>query len=125
MVFFVFFDQMCTTLLICISNHAFLVCLKYKCHINNKLLINLACSVCTEKYGTSVFLYKPRPTGSVCTKKTSVRHFSVQTSRSVNKKLVFTGMPIMKTFTLFKCRKCHFRGPKYNSFFRGACPLTF
>ena len=55
----------------------------YKCHIINFLLINkkfiiwhlyafrgynLACSVCTKKYRTSVFLYKPRPTGSVCTK---------------------------------------------------------
>jgi hypothetical protein len=77
---------MCTTLLICISNHAFLVCFKYKCHIINFLLTSLA-SVCTEKYRTSVFLYKPRPTGSVCTKKTSVRYFSVQTSHSVNKKL--------------------------------------
>ena len=27
----------------------------------NKLFINLACSVCTEKYRTSVFFYKPRP----------------------------------------------------------------
>jgi hypothetical protein len=26
----------------------------------DKLFINLACSVCTEKYRTSVFLYKPR-----------------------------------------------------------------
>jgi hypothetical protein len=55
----------------------------------NKLCINLACSACTEKYRTSVFLYKPRPLGSVCTKKTSVRYFSVQTSRSVNKKLIY------------------------------------
>ena len=72
------------TILICISNHAFLICFKYKCHIINIL----ACSVCTEKYRTSVFFYKPRPTGSVCTEKTSVRYFSVQTSRSVNKKLL-------------------------------------
>ena len=39
----------------------------YKCYIimpYNKLFINLACSVFTEKYRTSVFLYKPRPTGS-------------------------------------------------------------
>ena len=41
----------------------------------NKLFINLACSVCT--------------------KKTSVRYFSVQTSRSVNKKLLlFSLLPI-------------------------------
>ena len=80
--FFVFFDQMCTTLLICISNHAFLVCLKYKCHINNKLFINLACSVCTEKYRPWVFLCKPR-----LTRARSVRYFSVKTSRSVSKKL--------------------------------------
>ena len=31
LVMFVFFGQMCTTLLICISNHAFLVCFEYKC----------------------------------------------------------------------------------------------
>jgi hypothetical protein len=54
----------------------------------NKLFINLACSVCTDKYWTSVVLYKPLPTGSVYTKKTLVRYFSVQTSRSVNKKLI-------------------------------------
>jgi hypothetical protein len=34
----------------------------------NKLFINLACSVCTEKYRTLVFLYKPRPAGSICEK---------------------------------------------------------
>jgi hypothetical protein len=48
----------------------------------NKLFINLACSVCTEEYRTSVFLNKPRPTGLV-------RYFFVQTSRLVNKKLLF------------------------------------
>ena len=31
LVFFVFFDQICPTLLICISNNAFLVCFEYKC----------------------------------------------------------------------------------------------
>ena len=52
----------------------------------------------TEKYRTSVFLYKPRPKGSVCTKKTSVRYLSVQTSRSVNKKLLTCqGKQIVKT----------------------------
>jgi hypothetical protein len=70
----------------------------YKCHIILKLFINLACSVCTEKYRTSVFLYKPRPTGSVCTKKSSVRYCSVQTSRSVNKKKV-----ILKINTRSRC----------------------
>ena len=50
--------------------------------------INLASSVRTEKYRTSVFLYKPHPTGSVCTKETSVRYFSVHTSRLVNDKLI-------------------------------------
>ena len=54
----------------------------------NKLFINLACSVCTDKYCTSVILYKSRPTGSVYTKKTLVRYFSVQASCSVNKKLL-------------------------------------
>ena len=41
LVFFVFFDQMCTTLLICISNHAFLICFMYKCYIINFLLTSL------------------------------------------------------------------------------------
>jgi hypothetical protein len=41
-IFFVFFDQMCTTLLICISNHVFLICFKYKCNIINFLLSSLA-----------------------------------------------------------------------------------
>ena len=82
----------CVTLLICISNHAFLVCFQYKClqMPYDKLLINLTCSVSTGKYWTSVFLYKPRPTCSVCTKKTSIRYFSVQTSRSVNNKKLLT-----------------------------------
>jgi hypothetical protein len=72
-------------------NYAFLVCFKYKCLEipYNKLFINLACLVFTEKYRTLVFLYKPRPTGSVCTRKSSIRYFSVKTSRSVNKKLIF------------------------------------
>jgi hypothetical protein len=35
------------------------------------------------------FLYKSLPTGSVYTNKSSVRYFSAQTSRSVNKKLYF------------------------------------
>jgi hypothetical protein len=70
----------------CISNHAFQILFVSSINVY-KLFIYLACSVCAEKYRTSVFLYKPRPTGSVCTKKTSVRYFSVQTSHSVNKKL--------------------------------------
>jgi hypothetical protein len=45
LVIFVFFDQMCTTLLKCITNHAFLVCFKYKCHIINFLLTSLARSL--------------------------------------------------------------------------------
>jgi hypothetical protein len=63
------FDQTCTTLLILLT------------------------SVCTEKYMTSVFLYKPRPAGSVCTEKTNKKqYFSEQTSRSVNKKLLIHNM---------------------------------
>jgi hypothetical protein len=63
---------------ICISNHAFLFVSSisaYKYHIRhiiNFLLTSLLgmYQVCKEKYRTSVFLYKPRPTGSrsVCTK---------------------------------------------------------
>ena len=69
---------MCTTLLICISNHAFVVCFKYKGHIINFLLTSLA-------------RYVQRNIGprSLCTK-ISVRYLSVQTSRSVNKKLILT-----------------------------------
>jgi hypothetical protein len=69
----------------------------------NKLFINLACSVCTEKYRTKVFLYKPRPTGSVCTKMTSVRYFSVQTSCSVNKKLIKIELKITLAWHLCQC----------------------
>jgi hypothetical protein len=48
-VFLVFVDQMCTVLLrICISNHAFLICFKYKCHIINFLLTSLARCVQTN-----------------------------------------------------------------------------
>ena len=65
------------------------VCFSSKCQTPyNKLFINLACSVCTGNYRTSAFSYWPRPAGSICTKNTSVRYFSVQTSRSVNKKLL-------------------------------------
>ena len=58
-----------------------------ECHIINFLLTSLARSVQRNIVARS-FLYRPRPTDSVCTKKTSVRYFSVQTSRSVNKKLI-------------------------------------
>ena len=53
----------------------------YKCHIVNCLLTSLARYV-QRNIG-------PRPTGSVCTKKTWLRYFSVQTLRAVNKKLLF------------------------------------
>jgi hypothetical protein len=50
--FFVFFDRMCTTLLICISSHAFQVMhflfvssVNAKCHIINFLLTSLAWSL--------------------------------------------------------------------------------
>jgi hypothetical protein len=70
----------------------------YKCHIINFLLT----SVRIEKYRTSVFLYKPRPTpyGLGLSKKNSVRYFIVQTSRSVNKKL------IMLTLSVILCDRC-------------------
>ena len=58
LVFFVFFDQMCTTLLICISNHAFLVCFKYKClyncHIINFLLTSLGT---LARYVLLIYIY--------------------------------------------------------------------
>jgi hypothetical protein len=55
----------------------------------NKPIIDLACSVCTVKYQTSVFCMDlaPSPLGPYW--KTSVRYFTVQTSRSVNKPLLF------------------------------------
>ena len=40
-----------------------------KCHIINFLLTSLARNA-QRNYRISVFLYKPRPPGSVCTKKT-------------------------------------------------------
>ena len=48
---------MYATLLICISNHAFLVHFKYKCLYMpyNKLLIDLAFPVSIERYWTEVF----------------------------------------------------------------------
>jgi hypothetical protein len=60
----------------------------------DKIFINLACSVCrpTEKYRTSVFLYKPCPTatGSVCTNKNSLTvcltFLYTKNSRSINYK---------------------------------------
>jgi hypothetical protein len=65
----------------------------------NKLFISLACLVFTEKYRTLVFLYKPRPTDSVCAKKTSVRYFSVEISRSVNKKLIVRPIMLFSSVT--------------------------
>jgi hypothetical protein len=41
-----------------------------------------------ETSDLGLFRYKPRPAGSVCTKNTLVRYSSVQTSRSVNMKLL-------------------------------------
>ena len=80
--FFVFFDQMCTTLLLCISNHAFLVCLKQKCHIINFLLTSLARYV-QRNIGPRSFCNKPRPTYSIGTKKTSFPYFSVRLYREI------------------------------------------
>jgi hypothetical protein len=56
----------------------------------NKLCINLACSACTcrEISDLGLFIQTP-PIGLGLYKKTSVRYFSVQTSRSVNKKLIY------------------------------------
>jgi hypothetical protein len=110
----------------------------------SKLFINLACLVFTEKYPTSVFLYKPRPTGSVRTKKTSVQYSPVKTSRSVNKKLlyyllIFAHTPYIKVSThrsvqhivttvLFwivgqrKSRACSNRGRTFNvSYWTSEC----
>jgi hypothetical protein len=104
LVFFVFFDQICTTLLIFISNHAFFVCFKYKCHIINFLLTSLARYVQRN--------IQPR---SFC-----VRYFPVQTSCSINKKLemsIKVGVKcgiifnlIVNTFfitCLYACQKLH------------------
>ena len=50
---------------------------------HNKRFINLACSICTGKYQTSVFFARTS-LRSVRTVKTSVWYFPVQTSHSVN-----------------------------------------
>ena len=101
LVFFVFFDQMCTTLLICISNHAFLVCFKYKCHVINFLLTSFARyvqrNIGPRSFCTNLAL---RSTGLVCTKKTSVRYFSVP--HSVNKKLIIDNSHCRLIFYLGK-----------------------
>ena len=77
----------------------------------NKLVINLACSECAEKYRISVFLYKPRPPGSVCAKKTWVYYFSVQTSRSVNKNLIICMKKLYRSkFMVTSRHETHFDG---------------
>ena len=43
-----------------------------------------------ENFKPLSFMYGPRPTGSVLNVKTSVRHFTVMTSLSANKKLILT-----------------------------------
>ncbi len=55
----------------------------------NKLFINLVSRSVQRNIVPRSFLYRHHPTGSVCAKETSFRYFSVQTSRSVNKKLLF------------------------------------
>ena len=49
--FFGFLHQMCTTLLICISNYAFLVCFKYKClkMPYSKLFIKTSLAQCVQR----------------------------------------------------------------------------
>jgi hypothetical protein len=86
LLFFVFFDQMCTTLQMCISNHAFLVCFKYKClsmPYKNFLLTSLAWSLQRNIGPWSLCTNLALRAWSV-EKKISVRYFSVKTSRSVN-----------------------------------------
>jgi hypothetical protein len=58
--YFLFYSTKCvTTLLIYISNHVFLVCYKYKCHIINFLLTSLASDlslfVQTSPYGLGLY----------------------------------------------------------------------
>jgi hypothetical protein len=55
---FVFFDRMCTTLLICISNHVLFVSSinAYKCHIINFLLTSLAGYMCRERSDFDLFV---------------------------------------------------------------------
>ena len=43
-----------------------------------------------ENFKPLSFMYEPRPTGSVRTVKISVRHFTVMTALSANKKLILT-----------------------------------
>jgi hypothetical protein len=86
LVFFVFFDQMCTTLLVSSIN-------AYKCHIIN-FFINLACSVCTEKYRISVFCTNLALYGlGLYKKKTSV---DISQYRPRIKKLILALMRVVK-----------------------------
>jgi hypothetical protein len=71
----------------CISNHAFLVCFEYKCHIINFLLTSLAWYV-QRNIGPQSFCTNLPLRARSRQKNRSVRYFSVQTSRSVNKKLL-------------------------------------
>ena len=68
---------MCTTLLICFSNHAFLICFKYKCHIINRILLTSLLIGIYREISDLCLFYKPPPA-----------NFSQQTSLSVNKKFL-------------------------------------
>lgn len=74
----------------------------------NKLFIILVYSVCTQKYLTSVFLQKARPTGLAgLYKKISARHFSVRTSRSFDNFINPPPPPVSSLFNFFNILTTH------------------
>jgi hypothetical protein len=83
----------------------FLFFFKYKCQQMpcSKLFINLACSVCAEKYRTSVFLYKPRP--HECFKRQSKENLSPYFSLdwSAVMRVNTTLFSFCRLFYLFHC----------------------
>jgi hypothetical protein len=60
----------------------------FKNKLNNKPFINLSCSVCKREISDLSLFVQTSPYGLGLYKKTSVPYFSIQTSRSVNKKLL-------------------------------------
>ena len=91
LIFFVFFDQMCTTLLICISNNDFLGVFSStnanKCHIINFLLTSLAQNA-QINIGSRSFVQTSSSGLGLYKEDLGLIFLCIQTSRSVNKNLI-------------------------------------
>ena len=93
----------------------------------NKPIIDLACSVCTVKYQTSVFCMDVAPSSLGPYKNTSVWYFTVQTSRSVNKPFLqnhyiflwLKEVPVHNYLTDMTRKWCHKWGKHFD------CSLNF